>query len=145
MKIREIMHGITVVDQNISVLDAAKLMVAKNIGSVLAKEDGCVKIATERDILRKVVAFGKNPKLIRVSDIMSDCVHTIDAGMDVFDASDMFNKYHIRRLPVRENGEIVGIITARDLAKSISYLAARKLTHQEDYGRRSYDWPNPSL
>jgi hypothetical protein len=46
------------------------------------------------------------------------------------------------RLHVRENGEIV---TVRDLAKSLSYLAARKLTHPEDYGRRSYDWPNPFL
>ncbi len=116
MKIREIMHGITVVDPSISVLDAARLMVKKNIGSVLLKDGECIKIATERDILKKVVAVGKNPKILRVSDIMSDCVHTIEADMDVFDASDMFNKHHIRRLPVKEDGEIVGIVTARDLA-----------------------------
>lgn len=144
MKIKEIMHGITVVDARIPVLDAARLMVKKNIGSVLSMDGGCVKIATERDILQKVVAVGKNPKLLSVSDIMSDCVHTIDVDMDVFDASDMFNKYHIRRLPVKDGGDVVGIVTARDLAKSISYLTAHRLTHAEDYGRRTYGRPSPA-
>jgi CBS domain-containing protein len=144
MKIKEIMHGITVVDPSISVFDVAKLMMKKNIGSVLSMEGGCIKIATERDILKKVVAVGKNPKLLSVADIMSDCVHTIDAGMDVFDASDIFNKYHIRRLPVKDNGDVVGIVTSRDLAKSISYLTAHRLTHAEDYGRRGYGRPSPA-
>lgn len=143
MKVKEIMHGITVVGLGSSVFDVAALMSKKNIGSVIVKDRDCVRIVTERDIINKVVALGRDPKKTKVSEIMSDCVHTIDAEKDVFDASDILNKYHIRRIPVTEKGEIVGIVTARDIAKSLSYLAARRLIRDEEYNRRGFERPSP--
>ncbi len=135
MKVKEIMHGITMVDRDISVLDVAKLMSKKNIGSVLMKEDECIKIVTERDILKKVVARNRDVENTKISKIMSRCAHTIDSEKDILDASDILNKYHIRRLPVTEGGKIVGIVTARDIAKSMVYMSARKI---REHGRRTY-------
>ncbi len=136
MKVRDIMHGITKVDGNLSVLDVARMMSDKNIGSVLIESDGCVRIVTERDILKKVVALNKDVEGTRISEIATDCEHTIESKKDLFDASDILNKHNIRRLPVTERGRIVGIITARDIAKSLNYLSARKFY---GYGKNAYD------
>jgi len=135
MKVKDIMHGITMTGGDISVLDAARLMSKKDIGSVLIEEDECIKIVTERDILKRVVARNRDVENTKISEIMSRCAHTIDSEKDIFYASDMLNKYNIRRLPVTEGGKIVGIITARDVAKSLAYISARKF---QEYGRRTY-------
>jgi CBS domain-containing protein len=135
MKVKDIMHGITMVDRNTSVFDAAKLMSKKDIGSILTKEGECIKIVTERDILKKVVALGNDPKNTKISEIMSECAFTIDSDKDVFFASDLLNKHRIRRLPVVERGKLVGILTARDIAKSLTYMSAGRV---REYGRRSF-------
>lgn len=132
------MHGITMVDADLSVLDASRLMSRKNIGSVLIKEDDCIKIVTERDILKKVVARNRDVENTKISEIMSKCAHTIDSEKDIFYASDMLNRYNIRRLPVMEGEKIVGIVTARDIAKSLTYISARKV---QEYGRRTFGRP----
>lgn len=144
MKVKEIMHGITMINSDISVLEAAKIMSNKEIGSVLIKiseipeaskksmecsaEDPCiiqkpenVGILTERDILKNVVA--KNMNLdTKVSEVMTRNIFSIDAEADMEEASELFNKHHIRRLVVTERGNITGILTARDVAKSIPYV-----------------------
>ncbi|MCK5140297.1 MAG: CBS domain-containing protein [Thermodesulfovibrionia bacterium] len=126
MKLKEIMHGITMVDKGMSVLDVAKLMKKKNIGSVLTKRGSCVMMVTERDILKKVVAENKNIEDMKISDIMTKCTFTIDSDEDVEKASELFDKHDIRRLPITEGDDIVGIVTARDVAKTRSYVYAKK-------------------
>lgn len=125
MKVKEIMHRATMVDKNMSILDVAKLMSERNIGSVLTKKNGCIMVVTERDILKKVVALDKDIKKTKVSDVMSKCAYTIDSNSDVFEASDIFNKHNIRRLPVTEGEKIIGMVTARDVAKSLTYLSLK--------------------
>jgi len=139
MKIKEIMHEATMVKCPMSILDITKLMSEKNVGSVLTEKDGCVMVVTERDILNKVVALDKDSKKTKVSDIMTKCVHTIDSNSDVFEASDIFNKYQIRRLPVMERGKVIGMVTARDVAKSLVYLGLRAgITKRSRYVRGEY-------
>lgn len=126
MNIKEIMHKATMVDKNMSILDVARLMSKKDIGSVLIKKDGCIMVVTERDILKKVVALDKDLKMTKISDIMVKCTYTIDSESDVYEASEIFNKHHIRRLPVTEKGKIIGMVTARDVARSLIYFGLRK-------------------
>lgn len=139
MKVKEIMHRTTMVECPMSILDAAKLMSDKNIGSVLTKKNDCVMVVTERDILKKLVALDKDPKKTKISDIMSKCAYTIDSNSDVLEASDIFNKHSIRRLPVTEKGGIVGMVTARDVAKSLTYLSLKADIHKRStYARTEY-------
>ncbi len=139
MKVKEIMHGATEVDKGTSVLEVARLMKKKNIGSVLTSKSGsCFMIVTERNIINDVVAEKRDPAKVKISEIMVKCTHTIDSSKDVVDASAVFNKHDIRRLPVMEKGRIIGIVTARDVAKSLSYMSARKTL---EYGRRTYSKP----
>ena len=140
MKIKEIMHGVTKVPSGTTVSGAAKLMDKKVIGSVLIEEDGSViGIMTERDILRKVVAKGKNPEEVRAEDIMSWPIITIDASEDIAEASRKFEQHKIRRLIVTEKGQITGIVTANSIAKNIKYILTRGsfITHEE-YTRPEY-------
>lgn len=131
MKVKKIMHGITLVDPEKSILETAKVMEEKDIGSVLSKKDGRFWILTERDILKKVVAKNLNPEKIKVSDIMTECLYTLNADDDIEKASELFNKYHIRRLPITKGGEIVGIITTRDIAKGFIYSGLKR--KKEEY------------
>jgi len=70
-------------------------------------------IVTERDILYKVVAAGSSPSIVRVRDIMSSPVQTIDEASSVGDAITKMSKLGIRRLAVTRDGKLVGIITQR--------------------------------
>jgi CBS domain-containing protein len=134
MKVKDIMHGVTIVEPSTSVLEVARIMREKNIGSVLVKlSEVDWGIVTERDIINKVVAKGLSFKEIRASDIMSELTVTIDASAPISKASELFNIYHIRRLPVMERGEIIGMITSRDVAK---YCMFKSLRAKREYSRR---------
>jgi CBS domain-containing protein len=128
MLVRDAMHEVTLVQSSLSVADAAVLMDQKVIGSVLVEERGeVVGIFSERDILRKVVAQGLNPREVTVKEFMSSPVITVDAETELQDASEVMREHKIRRLIVTEEGSIVGIITARDVAENIKYVFSRKL------------------
>ena len=72
MKVKEIMHTADKIDSNVSISEAARVMEQKSTGSILIeKNDKVIGIITERDILHKVVAKGKNPDKLKVKDIMS--------------------------------------------------------------------------
>jgi len=70
-------------------------------------------IITERDILYKVVAAGSNPSLVKVRDIMSSPVYTVDEASSVGEAIAKMSNLGIRRLGVTRNGKLVGIITQK--------------------------------
>ena len=139
MKVHEIMHGQVVLNENLSVQFAAKVMRDKNVGSVLVDAPGgaITGIVTERDVLKKVVAAGLNPVLTTLKEIMSNVLITISEDADVTDASSLLWRHHIRRLPVVNGmGKIVGVVSARDIAKSIGFAQAQKI--RGDYGRISF-------
>ena len=127
MRVKEIMHGVTKISFWSSVSEAARIMDERAIGSVLIEENGrVIGIMTERDILRKIVAKGKNPDKVKVKDIMNDPVTTIDANEDILEASRIMDEKKIRRLIVVENGQIVGKITANSISRNLKYMMVRE-------------------
>jgi len=134
--VKEIMHAATIIDPDLSVLEVAKMMRDKNIGSVLIKVDELDwGIVTERDVIVKVISKDLDPKMIKASDIMTELRYTIDSNASIHKASEIFNIHPIRRLPVMENGEIIGMVTSRSVAK---YCVFRSLKHTRGYsGTRS--------
>jgi CBS domain-containing protein len=93
---------------------AAKKMRDEQVGSVLVSEKGeAIGIVTERDILYKVVAGGKDPSKLKLKDVMSAPLIFIDADSKVKDAIALMARKDIRRLIVREGKKIVGIISQR--------------------------------
>lgn len=132
VSVKEIMHGITTVGFDASVRDAAILMKDKEVGSLLVEIAGEIKgIITERDILKRVVAEGRDANATRVMDVMTRQMITIPSNASMIQAAQMLNKHNIRRLPVEENGKIIGIVTARGIAKALPLQITRKDYIQE--------------
>ena len=136
MRVKEIMHHATKISFWSSVSEAARIMDERAIGSVLIEENGrVIGIMTERDILRKIVAKGKNPDKVKVKEIMNDPVITIDANEDILEASKIMDEKKIRRLIVVDNGKIVGKITANSISRNLKYMIVRE---PQVYTREEY-------
>lgn len=97
-----------------SVSDASKAMLRAGATEAVAVKDGRpIGIVTERDILYKVVAEGKDPTTTVISTIMSTPVESISAEMKVGDAIARMSELDVRRLLVMKGGKLAGMITQR--------------------------------
>jgi signal-transduction protein with cAMP-binding, CBS, and nucleotidyltransferase domain len=106
------------VDEESTVLEAATRMVKEGRGSVIATRAGQrVGILTERDLLRKVVARGLDPRSTKVKDVMTSPPVSIDHARSLREAIDLMNRKGVRRMLITEDGKIVGIFTLRDILK----------------------------
>jgi len=100
-----------------TVKDAAQLMRDSDIGDVIVVEDGQVTgILTDRDIVVRAVAEGRDAESTSVSEICSSGIRAIEPDASVDDALRMMREEDIRRLPVAKNGRPVGIVSLGDLA-----------------------------
>ncbi|MEF8836078.1 MAG: CBS domain-containing protein [Candidatus Thermoplasmatota archaeon] len=96
---------------------AANLMSEANTGSlVVLDSDGELSgILTEMDIVDELVSEGQDAEEVSVKDIMSSPVHIIESGKPIQDVAETMADLEVRRLPVVEDGEMVGIITENDI------------------------------
>jgi CBS domain-containing protein len=105
------------VEKTSTVEEAAKIMKELNVGSVPVTDGGrVVGMITDRDLVLRNVANGKEPRNTKVEEIMTSTVISATPDMDVHQAADMMAKNQIRRLPVMENDRLVGIVSIGDLA-----------------------------
>ncbi len=99
-------------------MDAAKLMADNNISSVLVMDgDKIVGIVTERDLVRKVCANDIPSSKVSILSVMSSPVITAESDLPIEAAVQRMFNNRIRRLPVVEDGMLVGIVTISDIAK----------------------------
>lgn len=109
------------VDAGTSVVEAAKLMKACNVGSVLISQEGnVIGIVTESDIVKKVVGSDRGPYFIPVEDIMSSPIVGLDERRPLTEAADLMNRHQTRHLGVTKDGSVVGILSVRDLLHPVS-------------------------
>jgi CBS domain-containing protein len=114
------MHpGCAYVGINESLTDAAKRMAKLNIGAlpVCGEHGGLKGIITDRDIVVKAIAKGRNPADVKAGDLIrGGHLWCVDADADIDEVLHQIAEHKIRRLPVLENRELVGIISQADLA-----------------------------
>ena len=97
---------------------AAGLMRDKEIGSLIVLEAGKpMGIVTERDIVTKIAAADKQPSRVLVRDIMTSPVVAVHPHEEVAEAARVMSQRKIRRLPVVQDGKLVGIITENDILR----------------------------
>ncbi len=123
--VRHIMtRNIISVKNNASVVESGSVMVKSDIGSVVVTEDGNpVGIITERDIVKECCAKKLCGGDVKVEEIMSAPLITIDADASLGEAAMRMSDNKIRRLLVTEKGKIVGIITEKDVLRgTLSYF-----------------------
>jgi len=120
MNVRELLTTAPVgVEPDATLGEVAVLMKQEDCGSIPVVEDGrLVGIVTDRDIVIRGVAAGSDPKTQRVSTVMSADPVTISPDDDLTDAEKVMADRQIRRLPVVENGKLVGIIVTAQIARA---------------------------
>jgi CBS domain-containing protein len=105
------------VNADAPVVEAARLMRDGDIGDVIVLQNGGVGgIVTDRDIVIRGVAEGTDPESTTVSDVCTTGIESIEPSASVDDALRKMREADIRRLPVVQDGQPVGIISLGDLA-----------------------------
>ena len=103
-------------EKNVAVLEAARMMNEKRIGSLIITEgEKVVGIFTERDILARVVAAGREPQSTTVGEVMSAPVACCRCDTTLEECRDVMTNKRIRHLPVVEDNKLHGIITSGDI------------------------------
>ncbi len=107
----------TVTDSD-SVLDVARIMRDSNTGVVpVVNGKKIIGLVTDRDIVVRVLADGKDIKNARVNDVMTKQVRTVNEDASVSEVLDLMSGAQIRRIPVvNRNNELVGIVSMKDIA-----------------------------
>lgn len=124
---------ISVTPEN-TVLDAAHVMNDKGIGGVVVMTGTTLAgIFTERDIMRRVVAAGRDPATTRVEDVMTKECLTITADVQVAVCRAMMSTRRIRHLPVMHEGTLVGVVTSGDILAFEVAQAEAQIEQLEKY------------
>jgi len=111
-----------------TVREVSEMMVKANVGSVIVRDEGEVLgIFTERDLLRRVVAPGKNPSSLPVAEVMSSPVENCRLDDDIARCAERLTDRHIRHLAVIEDGALVGLIGLRDILRQRVHEAGTRL------------------
>jgi CBS domain-containing protein len=117
--IREVMTpNPQTVQADATLADAAREMKQDDIGAVLVKDNGSVSgILTDRDIVVRAIAEGRDPSSTKVGDVATRDVTTLTPDSSVEDAIRIVRQENVRRIPVvDENGQPQGIVSIGDLA-----------------------------
>ncbi len=118
MKVAEAMNkDVETARGDTTIRKIARQMSDRRIGAVvIISSSGSIEgIVTERDVMSKVVAEGKDDESVTANDIMQTEVITVDPSQQLEDAAELMTKNDIKKLPVILNGKLIGIITASDL------------------------------
>lgn len=122
------------IDGAAQALEAAKLMVERNVGSLLVTEDGeTVGIVTERDYLRRVVAEELDGSKTPVREIMSAPLIVVTPQTSVDECMAVMTNRRIRHLPVAEGGAVAGIVSIGDVVKFQAREQTFELQFLQDY------------
>jgi CBS domain-containing protein len=109
-------HPLFHVPSTSTVRDAARTMSARNVGAIAVLDSGkLVGIFSERDVLTRVVVEGRNPDDTRVESVMTKDIIVAAPADDINDALQKMHECNCRHLPVVQGGNLVGMISIRDL------------------------------
>jgi CBS domain-containing protein len=120
---REIMSpGVEYLKTTETAADAASRLASTGVGAVpVCESDGHLAgMVTDRDIVIKVVAAGKDPKATPLGDLADqEEVVTIGADDSVEEAAETMKRHQVRRLPVIDGEDVVGLVSQADLARAL--------------------------
>jgi CBS domain-containing protein len=117
-----------------SIASAAKTMRTARVGSLFVKKGRrLVGVVTDTDIVRRAVATGKPLGKLTVEKIMTTPICTIEGSQPVDDALDLMGELAVRHLGVTESGEIIGVISVRDLLVFYKRYAQSKISTDVTY------------
>ena len=121
------------VNQGSTVQEAANRMNKKGIKSVLIKENNdYLGILTETDLMFEVLIAGKDTKQTKVEAIMSKPLVSLDENETISKAVDIMREKRFKHLPISRNGNVVGMLSVKDLVSFFYKNPQERRTHTEE-------------
>lgn len=119
MRVSDVMtRGVEFVPADATIQEAATMMAEHDIGAILVgTAEHLEGIFTDRDIVLRVVVEGRHPAEVRVGEVMSSALFTCASNDRPEEALALMEERQVRRLPVLEDGRVIGIVTRRDLLR----------------------------
>jgi len=114
-------HVVTI-DEDRTVAEAVQLMRSEGVTSLIVNrrdEDDAYGIMTRRDVVNKVIAEGKNPREVRVSEVMTKPLIMASRGLSLEHCAKLMRMANIRRLPVFDGQKVIGIVSNTDIFDAI--------------------------
>ena len=124
MKVKDVMStNVVCVEPDESAAVAARLLSRFNVGALpVCTKDGRLRgMVTDRDIVLRCVAADDDAQSVKVSEIMTRRIYSVDAQESIQNASALMARRQVRRLPVEEDGKLVGMVSLGDVAKLHDY------------------------
>ena len=118
-----------------TVLEAVQVMAEEGVGAVAVVEDGVLRgIFTERDVMLRVVLRGRDPKQVRMSEVMTSPVETIPADTAADEVLSSMVERHFRHLPVVDaEGKLKGMLSIRNLLENMVEQLRNELHSLDQY------------
>jgi len=99
-----------------TVLETVRAMVERNIGAVPVIHAGSlVGIFSERDLMRRVVAEGRDPRATCLAEVMTEDPLVVEIGEDLETCTTLMRRHGFRHLPVCHEGHLIGMVSLRDI------------------------------
>ncbi|MDD5194037.1 MAG: CBS domain-containing protein [Candidatus Nanoarchaeia archaeon] len=115
MQVKDVMNQAVVIDHDVDLKQAAQIMSQRNIGCLIVmNKNNILGIISEEDVLKNISSLGKS-----ISKAMSRKIVTISPEESLEDAAAIISRKKVKRLPVVNNGKLVGIVTATDLVANL--------------------------
>jgi CBS domain-containing protein len=119
---------------DVTVRQAARVMAERHIGAVLVTAGGRLDgIFTERDLLNRVVALGKDPDKVTIGEVMTRNPDTVGPDATALDTLIRMQTKGYRHLPVVDDGELVGIVSVRDLFNAVKRELEEDIQEREAF------------
>jgi CBS domain-containing protein len=117
--IKEVMSSdVRTCEPDATVVDVAKVMAKEDVGPIPVVEGGrLVGLVTDRDLVVRVLAEGKDPETTKVGEVASRELVTVSPDEDLDQALKLLAQHQVRRLPVVEGDRVVGIVAQADIAR----------------------------
>lgn len=132
MKVEQVMTSQTAcLSSSNTIFDAAMAMQKHNVGFMpVCDNDKLVGVITDRDMVTRGIANGKDPNSTSVNEIMTQEIHRVSPETNMSTVEDIMSEHKIRRLPVTQDDKVVGVISIGDIAThgGLHNKAKRSLT-----------------
>ena len=124
LQVKDVMvKNVITVEVEETVREAAELMSKHDIGCLVVISYGNpVGIVTERDMLKKIIVERKDPGKTKVGKIMSSPIVTSNSQTEIRDAVRLMNERRIKKLPIIEDGNLIGLVSLTDVIHSLAYF-----------------------
>ncbi len=124
LQVKDVMvTNLITIEASASVKEAAELMDKHEIGClIIINYQNPVGIVTERDLMRRILLKKRDLDKTEIGNIMSAPLITAQPQTDIRDAVRLMNERRIKKLPVMDNGQLVGLVSLTDIMRSLAYF-----------------------